>query len=245
MVMQLEPGCLILSEQRQGPVRVEFGAVSALPWDDAIAAARAVLSERARRGGTLDILLSESYYRLGLIKTSVEALDATELETLARHHFRAVLGELCASCEFRVVPVPASAGMTGLLCCAIDREGIEGFHRVAEASGCVIGSLAPRIAMLEAGLAAELVDFSGHLVLADREAAAIVALRAGAWTQVMTRRHGLATDWLAQALGQAESLAGTGTRMAWLAGNVAATDVDGWQLRRLHQFDHRARELGR
>lgn len=245
MLLQLEPDSLILSSAQGVRAHVEIVAGSAPPWIAAIGAARAVLAEKAPRGATLDILLSESYYRLGLIKTAVDALDAAELETLARHHFRAVLGDLCASCEFRVVPVPAAAGTTALLCCAIEREGIEGLRQAASAAGCAIGSITPRIAMLEAGLADELAAFSGHLVLADHSAAAIVALRAGAWTQVMMRRHGAATDWLAPALAQAESLAGTGMRTAWLAGSVAATDVAGWQVRRLHQLDHQAREAGR
>lgn len=232
MLLTLEPDCLTLSGGRGQPVRVAISADAAAPWIAAIAAARQVLVEQVPSGAALDIVLSESYYRLGLIQTAGEPLDATELDALARHHFRSALGDLCAACEFRIVPVTAPPGVTALLCCAIEREGVDGLSQAAAAAGCTIASLLPRIAQLEARLAVDLETYSGHLVVADRHAAALIALRAGAWTQVMMRRHAAAPDWLELTLTQAENLAVTGARAAWLSGHVATAEVTGWQLRR-------------
>ena len=236
MLLTLEPDCLTLVGKGGEVVRVEIVAGSGQPWIAAIAAARTLLAEHANGGGRLDVILSENYYRLGLIHADADALEARELEPLARHYFRSVLGEACTACAFRVVRVPCAAAAPVLLACAIESEGIEGLRLAASVARMTLGSLRPRIGILEALLARELESFSGHLVLADRDAAALVALRDGVWTQVMMRRHGDDGAWLGQALEQAENLAATGSRTAWLSGSVSGTEVAGWDVRRAHHL---------
>lgn len=203
---------------------------TATPWIAVIAAARTVLTDNAGKGNALDITLSESFYRLGLIDAGSAPFTASELALVAQHHFRAELGDTCADCDFRTISL---ADNEALLCCAIESQGINGLQQAAAAAGFSIRSLRPRLTDLAPPLLRELTVFSGHLVIADARTALLISLRNGRWLQVMTRRSDPSPDWLATTLDQAETLTGTGSRTVWRAGSMTPDAVSGWQVRRL------------
>lgn len=230
--MSLESDCLVLSDNRGDVARTDIAADHPPHWITALAAVRARLANPACKSAAFDITLSESYYHLGLIRTGSDNVDTGELATIARHHFRPLLGEAASEHDYRAVLASAQT----LLCCAIDMTGSTALREAIAQAGCVITSLRPRIATFAAVHAQALQSFTGHLIVSDAHTALLATLRNGAWLHAGMRRTDNSPGWLSTALAQTELLAASGGRIAWLAGHAHGVALDGWQVRRTNDF---------
>ena len=234
--MTLEAAGVTLSDARGIVSQLAIDTASSPPWIAALAAVRTALADMGGKGTVLDMTISESYTHLALLHARSAALEADEIETIARHHFRPMLGETAGQYEYRMVALAQPESAPALLCCAIDAHALRDMQQAASEAGIAIASLCPRIVAFETAHADELSRFTGHLVLADTQTTLFITVRSGEWLQVASRRIDTTPDWLATTLDQNDRLTAPGARSVWLAGSLAKAELTGWQIKRTTDF---------